>query len=46
MLAGLSRQRTNVALRKLRDLDCIDIRRDGIWVRDLVALRTFEPRER
>ncbi len=44
MLAGLSRQRTNVALKKLRALDCIEIRRDGICVRDLAALRSFEPR--
>lgn len=43
MLAGLSRQRTNVALNRLQELDYVKIRRDGIIVRDLIALRTHEP---
>ena len=42
-LAGLSRQRTNVALHKLQQREFVEVKRDGVIIRDLIGLRTLEP---
>jgi CRP-like cAMP-binding protein len=42
-LAGLSRQRTNIALHKLKERHFIAVERAGVTILDLIGLRTLEP---
>jgi CRP-like cAMP-binding protein len=42
-LAGLSRQRTNMALHRLKERQFISIERGGVNILDLIGLRTLEP---
>jgi CRP/FNR family cyclic AMP-dependent transcriptional regulator len=42
-LAGLSRQRTNMALHALKERRYITVERTGVTILDLIGLRTLEP---